>query len=579
MVLTMTTIKKAMTIFSRRQKLRLAYLTVVIFIGSLCELLGITVILPFINVVLDSDIIEENAYLSYVYDYLGLQSPEEFLIVLGILLIVVYIVKNVFVTYMYNAMYKFTYRSQRDLSIRLLEVYMKQPYMYFVSHNSAELMRNLNQDTVQFFEVVLSVLQLAAEVTVCVMLGIYLFYSDPTITLSVVVILGLFMITIFRATRNNLKNKGIECRTHRGDMNKWIMQSTGGIKEIKILGNAEYFMKQYEKIYYSYAEKFRIYRVLSFIPRTMMESLCICSLLGAVIYKISTGTAVIYFIPTLTLFALAAFRLLPSFNRITTYISTIIFNKASVDGIYEDLQTLAVDESDEEQGNEVGITFEREIAIQNLSFCYPEKDTAVLEQANFIIPKSKSIAFVGASGSGKTTLADIILGILQPSGGSLLVDGVTINPTSQSWRKKLGYIPQTIFLMDDTIRHNIALGIEEKHIDEKRLEEAIAGAQLKTFMDSLPEGEDTMVGESGVRLSGGQRQRIGIARALYTNPDILILDEATSALDNETEEAVMDAIDRLAGTKTLIIIAHRLSTIENCDIVYEIKDGKVRANQ
>lgn len=569
----MSTIRKVFGIFTKHQKLNIVYLTIVILIGSLCELIGVTAILPFINVALDPEVIYKTEYLNYIYATLQLGSVEEFLILLGVFLIVVYIGKNIFVTYMNNMMYKFTYRSQKELAVRLLSLYMKQPYTFFLTHNSADLVRNVNQDTVSFFEAVLASLQLIAELSVCLMLGIFLFYSDPTITACVMIILVVFTVTAFKGIKINLEKKGLECRAYRAGMTKWVLQSTGGIKEIKLLGNDNYFMKQYEEIYKVYAENYRIYKMLAFIPRTLMETLCVCSLLGVVIYKILTGTAIGYFIPTLTVFAMAAFRLLPSFNRITTYVSQIMFNKSSVEAIYFDLQIM--ERNEEGIINPQKIGFEDKIIIEGVSFAYPNTEQNVLENVNLEVPKFKSIAFIGPSGSGKSTLADIILGVLKPTIGNVQIDGIRIDTMSRGWHEKLGYIPQSIFLMDDTIRNNIALGVDEQAVSKIQLEEAIEGAQLKDFIDDLPNGLETVIGEGGVRLSGGQRQRIGIARALYTNPEILVLDEATSALDNDTEEAVMEAIERLAGRKTLIIIAHRLTTIRNCDIVYEIKDKRV----
>jgi len=295
-----------------------------------------------------------------------------------------------------------------------------------------------------------------------------------------------------------------------------------------------------------------------------------------VIFKLLRGVDSVYFVSTMSVFAVAAYRLLPSFNRISGYLSRIMFNKVSVDAIYEDLKAVEeLEKVEREEDNSSAIKFEKDIRVDNMSFKYPDSEKNVISDVDILIPKNKSVAFIGPSGAGKTTLADIILGILYPQKGGIKVDGVGISGNSKAWKEKLGYIPQAIFLTDDTIKRNIAYGIDDAEIDEKRIQEVINEAQLREYVDSLPDGIETEIGERGVRLSGGQRQRIGIARALYSNPEILVLDEATSALDTETETAVMEAINHLSGKKTMIIIAHRLSTIENCDIVFEIKDGKV----
>ena len=312
------------------------------------------------------------------------------------------------------------------------------------------------------------------------------------------------------------------------------------------------------------------------IPKPVIETLCICGLLGAIAIKFWwRGANITYFVPIISVFAVAAFRLLPSFNRITEYIGNIMYEKSAINSVYADLKE--VDELNamkkEADGEQRAITFDRAIDIQNLSFAYPGTDKYVLKNLNLCIEKKSSVAFIGQSGAGKTTLADIIMGLLEPSEGNVYVDGNSIYDNLRGWHKVIGYIPQTIYLMDDTIRNNIAFGLEKDEIDEKKLEHAVEQAQLTELIAGLEEGLDTQIGEMGIRLSGGQRQRIGIARALYHNPEILVLDEATSALDNETEKAVMDAIEALHGKMTLIIIAHRLSTIKNCDYVYEIGNG------
>ncbi len=571
----MDSIKKALSIFNKKQKWKLLGIIAIILIGSIVELLGVTAVLPFINVALDPMSIFENEILITIYECLKMDSAEDFLIVLGISLIAIYILKNLYIIFMNNYIYKFAYRSQKELAGRLLTSYMKQPYSFFLQHNSADFIRNLNEDTMYFFETVIACLQFAAEFAVCAMLGTTLLVMDVSLTLGVVIILVIFVLTIFRMLKRNLERKGTQCRGYRAEMNKWILQATGGIKETKILGKERFFIDNYENLYSYFAEDYRRYKMYAFLPRPLMESLCVCALLTIVVIKILNGTDMSYFVPVLSVFAVAVFRMLPSFNRLATYVSQIMFNKASVEAIYNDLVEFETTDALSLEEVEDNIPFTKEIRLKNISFRYPNTDEDVVSKVDLVIPKGKSVAFIGPSGAGKTTLADIILGVLSAQNGDILLDGQPINAMSRSWHKKVGYIPQNIFLMDDTIRNNIAFGVEPDKINETQLEEAIEGAQLKEFIDSLSEGVDTEIGERGVRLSGGQRQRIGIARALYFNPEVLVLDEATSALDNDTESAVMEAIDSLAGTKTLLIIAHRLTTIRNCEIVYEIKDKKV----
>lgn len=571
----MDSVKKAFSVLDKKKKWKLVWLIIVIIVGSLMELVGVTAILPFINVALAPESIFENQIMLFVYEQLNLNKPEEFLVILGFVLIAIYVLKNIYIILMNNYIYKFAYQNQKELACRLLTSYLKQPYSFFAKHNSADFIRNLNEDTIYFFETVIASLQFVAEIMVCVLLGTTLLVMDISLTLGMVVILGLFVLTVFRTLKKNLGKKGTQCRGYKAEMYKWILQATGGIKETKILEKEKFFIGKYEGLYKLFAEDYRRYKMYAFLPRPLMEAVSVCALLLIVVIKIMNGADMTYFVPVLSVFAVAVFRILPSFNRLATYVSQIMFNKASVEAIYNDLKEFETEDvyAIEDKSKEIGFT--KEIKLKDVCFRYPDAEEDVVSDVELVIPKGKSVAFIGASGAGKTTLADIILGVLSAQKGEILVDGQPIDTMSREWHKKVGYIPQSIFLMDDTIRNNIAFGLEETSIDEARLKEAIEGAQLKEFIDSLPEGLETVVGESGVRLSGGQRQRIGIARALYFNPEILVLDEATSALDNDTESAVMEAIDNLAGTKTLLIIAHRLTTIKNCDIVYEIKDKKV----
>lgn len=309
-----------------------------------------------------------------------------------------------------------------------------------------------------------------------------------------------------------------------------------------------------------------------------MEAVCVSALLAVVAFKLMRGTHSAYFVSTLSVFAIAAFRLLPSINRIANYMSVIMFNKPAIDAVYHDLKQ--IDELNLKKYDIITtqnkLSIKDKISVKNLYFKYPDADTYVLDNVSFDILKNQSTALIGPSGAGKTTLADIILGALQPTAGGVFVDDKNIMEYMQGWHENLGYIPQTIYLMDDSIRNNVAFGIDEEYIDNTKVERALRQAQLWEFVLGLEKGLDTEIGEGGVRLSGGQRQRIGIARALYNDPEVLILDEATSALDSDTENAVMEAIDSLSGNKTLIIIAHRLTTIRNCNVTYEVKGAGVR---
>lgn len=570
-------LKKINYVLDRKQKIHLVLLLIVIFIGAFVELLGVSSILPVVNVATSPETIEQTWYLLWLKQKLGLQDSGQMLIALSVLLIIIYILKNIYVTMMYNMQYSFIFENQKKLAVKLMDCYMHQNYLFHVSKNVAELQRNVTSDVNGFFTVVLNSLQFLAEISVCVVLVIYLLMQDFVTTMAVAVLLFIFIGFFAGIFKKILGEKGRKNREVNVQVTKWILQSFSGIKEIKVINAEDFFVHNYNKYYSQFATLQRQQSMLTFVPRPVMETVCICGLLLAVILKLTIDSSnIASFIPTLSVFAIAAFRMLPSFNRITGYLGGIMFSKPSIDAIYQDLkeveQLLKQRESIEETDESVLLT--KSIKMEQVSFKYPESEKWILKQASLEIKRNSSVAFVGASGAGKTTAADIILGLLEPQEGQILVDNTDIRTNMAAWHEKIGYIPQTIYLMDDTIKANIAFGVDVSKVDEERIHTVLKEAQLDEFIAQLPDGIYTEIGDRGVKLSGGQRQRIGIARALYRNPEVLVLDEATSALDNDTEKEVMEAIDSLHGTRTLIVIAHRLSTIKSCDEIYEVGNGK-----
>lgn len=572
-------LKKINYVLDKKQKIHLILLLIIIFIGAFVELLGVSAILPVVNVATSPETIDQTWYLSWLKQTLKLEDAGQMLIVLSIILIIIYILKNVYVTIMYNMQYGFIFGNQKKLAVKLMDCYMHQNYLFHVSKNVAELQRNVTSDVNGFFTVVLNFLQFLAEISVCVVLVLYLLMQDFVTTMAVAVLLFIFVGLFAGIFKKILGEKGRKNREVNVQVTKWILQSFSGIKEIKVINAEDFFIDNYNKYYSQFATLQRQQSMLTFLPRPVMETVCICGLLLAVILKLTIDSSdIASFIPTLSVFAIAAFRMLPSFNRITGYLGGIMFSIPSIDAIYNDLkeveQLLKQKEIIEKIDENMSLT--KSIQMEHVSFKYPESDKWILKNANIEIRKNSSVAFIGASGAGKTTAADLILGLLEPEEGHILVDGVDICTNMAAWHQKIGYIPQTIYLMDDTIKANIAFGVDEANIDQTRIQKALKEAQLDEFITQLPEGIHTEIGDRGVKLSGGQRQRIGIARALYRNPEVLILDEATSALDNDTEKEVMEAIDSLHGTRTLIVIAHRLTTIQNCDEIYEVGNGKFK---
>lgn len=572
----MDVIRKLNYIFDAKQKRQIFWLFVVICIGSGLELMGVSVILPVIDGIMDPDKMLEEPIYRWIYDTLHFSSVAPLILLLLISMILVYVIKNAFLIFMYNSQYKFIFENQRILADRMVKCYMSQPYLFHVSKNSAELLRNINKDTGDFFGALQAGIKLLTELMVCLVLGVYLLIMDKTITISVVTLLGIMLFLSMKVYKKYLLIMGDRNRYYEMTLNKWVQQAFGGIKEAKILNKEQFFYNKYDEAYRGHAKSEYSYHTLITIPKPMIETLCICGMLGAIAIKFWRGANITYFVPIISIFAIAAFRLLPSFNRITEYMGTIMYQKSAINSIYDDLKEVDELNKIKNQNQEIDhpLSFDTAVRIEDLSFRYPHAEKDVISHLKLTIEKKSSVAFIGQSGAGKTTLADILLGLLEPTAGTVTVDGTNIFDNLKSWHKIIGYIPQNIYLMDDTIRNNIAYGEDEGSIDEERVKYAVEQAQLSELIGELEEGLDTQIGEMGVRLSGGQRQRIGIARALYHNPEILVLDEATSALDNETEKAVMESIEALHGKMTLVIIAHRLSTIKNCDYIYEIGNGK-----
>lgn len=567
-------------IFDKRDKWKIGMLLIAVMIGSLLELLGVTVFLPFINIITDSSTIQRTWYLKWVYDLFHFQSDKSFLAMLSVGIIIVYLLKNMYLIVEKSYIYRFSYNTQMKLSTRLLDTYMKEPYTFHLNKNIATLQRSLQEDTAKFMQVILYSLELVAELAVCFVLVIYLLFISKSIT---IIVLGLLVICVgsfLILTRNYSRKLGQDNQGYQGKIYQWMNQALGGIKEIKILEREEFFTDEYRNYYIKFARGLRIARTISIMPKYAVEAVAICGLLIAIIVKLLFGEAdMTYYIPQLTLFAVAAFRLMPSVGRINEHATNTLYALPSVDLVYHDL--VEIEDQVERQNNEVREEWnlQRGIEVQDVTYYYPDTEEPVIRKASLSIPKGKTVAFIGSSGAGKTTMVDIILGLLTPQQGAVMADNINIHEKPKTFHAQVGYIPQVIYLSDDTIRNNIAFGVKESEIDDEAVVDAMDKAQLTEFVNSLPHGLDTIVGDRGVRLSGGQRQRIGIARALYHDPEILVLDEATSALDNDTETAVMEAVENLQGMKTMIIIAHRLTTIRNADMIYEVGEGQVVRKQ
>lgn len=569
-------LKQLMYIFNRKEKVQIVMIFIAATIGSILECVGVGIFLPFVDLLMEEDVLITNEYLGKIYNVLGFQSKQSFLVALTGVIIFIFVFKNIYMIIQKYVIYSFSYNTQKKISTRLLKAYMSEPYTFFLKKNIAVLQRSMQEDANLFTTGLIHFLELVVEIVVCIALGIYLFDISKSITVIIVGLLVVCVGTFTVISKKYAKNIGKACQEYKAKLYQWMNQALGGIKEVKVLNRENFFIESYEVYYQKYTNGLRNNRFIAAIPKYIVEMMCMSGLLIAIIIKMRYGQKEIAdFIPQLAAFAVASFRLLPCVGRINEHVTNIMHCAPSLELVYHDLKE--VEDLTMVKADEVSAEWQLKdkIEINNVCYRYPDAEKDVIHNAKFNIKKGQTVAFIGESGAGKTTMADIILGLLVPQIGKIKADDMNVFENINAWHQKIGYIPQSIYLSDDTIRNNVAFGIKEKDIDNERVNEALKKAQLLDFVDTLPKGLETYVGDRGIRLSGGQRQRIGIARALYHDPEILVLDEATSALDNDTESAVMEAIENLRGEKTMIIIAHRLTTIQNADVVYEVTGTQV----
>ena len=569
----MSVLHKVRKILDRKAKIKILFLVIGVIGAGLFEVATLATISPFISVILDPTIIERNQILKSVYGFFGFRSVNTFLGFLAFSLTILYVVRGSYVYVLNRIKYRFTSRQQVALSDRMLRIVLNKPYAFHTSKNLAELQRMIIGDVSSFNQLINTILALATDMFMSFFILIFLFTTSVSMTISILS-LSLFCIFIyFKLFREKIKETGVENRKRSVKMIKSVQQGLGGVKEVKVLNKEDYFANEFKKNSTNFAIANQRYQVYSTIPKLLIESVCFGGAFVSIGFMVMLRQDLEAIVPQLSMFVLAAFRLLPAVTRFTGYINTVMYNMPSIDAVYNNI----VESEKKSQTVEFGTTdiVSKDIIVDHITFAYSGMEEPVLEDVSLTITGKESTAFIGATGAGKTTLADIILGLYPPQKGNVFFNGKAIHANPVEWTNHIGYIPQQIYLFDESILENIAFGYKKEEIDEKRVWDVVEKAQLKDFVESLPERLNTVVGDRGVRLSGGQRQRIGIARALYKNPDILVLDEATSALDNDTEKAVMDAIESLSGDKTLIVIAHRLSTIEHCNSVFKVEGKKV----
>lgn len=570
-------IKKLNILLDKSQKRAMGGLIVLMIISAGLQTLGVGMIMPVVQIVMDGQAMERPGLLNKAYLLLGGGSPMRFTVLVMLGLVLAYVLKNVFLFFEQRATLAFVYSNQFRTSERMMRSYLRRGYEFYLNVDTAVIQRNITANVNNMYALILALLQLVSDGIVFVFLAAFLLAADPGMTILLATVMILLLIASKGVLKPVLHRAAAQHQDCYSGLLKWISQTVQGVKEIKIACKEQYFVDEYLKYGKGYVAAARKSDLYSQTPKLLIETVCVACMIAYIIYMIGSGMDNEDMITTLTAFAGAAVALLPCVNRLNNQMNKIAFCEPFLMAVSDDLQTeISNDNVDMSYATDTDekLPVKDRIELRDIVYAYPGTDKRIFDHASLTVPVGKSVGIVGTSGAGKSTVVDILLGLLKVQEGQITADGVDVTMHYRAWLKNVGYIPQMIFMLDDTIRKNVCFGVPDEKIDEERLWEALREAQLDEFVRTLPQGLDTGIGERGIRISGGQRQRIGIARALYHDPEVLILDEATSALDNDTEAAIMDSINRLQGRKTLIIIAHRLQTIEKCDLVYRVQEGQ-----
>ena len=580
-----TLLQKVSYLFDRKQKRQIAGLALLILIGGLLETVGVSMLLPVVQAIMDPEQLMENELVGKVTDALHIETSRQLIILMLGALIALYVVKNAYLLFQTYVQNTFVTRNRNRMISRVMREFLNRPYEEYLGADIPTVFRLTDSDIPNAFQLILVMIQMVTEIVVAGFLCIVLVVVSPVMSLFIFCIfLGMtLMITKVLKPRLNAighKNQQIQSR-----IAKWRIQSIYGLKDVKVLHREEFFVRNYYESGAIGADVARNYAVFNNLPRLLIETIFMASMLLFIMLYMLRGGNITVLIPQLSAFAVAGIRVMPGTNRINTYLSEIAYSQPCLDYLYENLTAnMKMDVNGSvtglargagAQAQESRTHLQDKIVLDHITYAYPNTEKNIFTDAHMEVKKGQSVGIMGPSGAGKSTVVDILLGLLRVQEGTITCDGANIFDNYADWLSKIGYIPQSIYLIDESIRDNIAFGIDGDKIDDRRIWEVLEEAQLKEFVEELPEGLDTTIGDRGVRISGGQRQRLGIARALYHNPEILVFDEATSALDNDTEKAVMDAINNFHGRKTMVIIAHRLNTIAKCDVIYKVDGEKI----
>ena len=574
--------RRVLKVLTPEEKRRMVGLFFMMLIGAALETIGTSLILPLIEVAMSPSAVMKDRKYRLIYEFFGMDSVSSFLRFMIAALIVVYLVKNIFLYCMYLMQNRFVYQGMFRTSRTVFKDFVSRDYEFFLDASTPLTIRHIASDVNGVYNLVKTYLTLFTDIIIFAALFVVLLAASPSMTGAMVLVIAVILLLNKMIISPLSRRWGHEANVNNALVTKWLMQSINGIKETKVLNREKYFVDQYDRSGRKLADIQTQSNSISNLPRLSIETLTMTGLLLMMAFFIGSSDpdTLAAMMARLGVLAVVAIRIMPSANRIAQSLNNVAYYEPSLTAV-EDIIVSSragnVDARFEGRDRVQAIPFKETVTLENISYRYPGTEVDILKNPSLEIPIGHSIGLVGPSGAGKSTAVDILLGLLRPQQGRILVDGrVDIADNLEGWYADIGYVPQMMFMLDDTIRNNIAYGIPEDEIDEDRVWHVLKEAQLDEFVRGLPDGLDTGIGERGVRISGGQRQRIGIARALYSDPQIVIFDEATSALDNDTEKAIMEAIERLHGRKTLIIVAHRLSTIAGCDAVYRVADQQFR---
>jgi ABC-type multidrug transport system fused ATPase/permease subunit len=565
------TIRKAWAVYPKQSKRRVPFVMLLGILGTAVEAFGIGLVIPVMTTMSKASPGNSGSVLQPLFNFFGIQSVGTMVGVAVLSIVVAFMVKNAYQLFYSWYVSKFSNFSSQQLSSMLFRSFLRRPYTFHLQRNSSELLNTVQQEVGMTLGIVTGTTALLKEILLGGSVAVLMFITEPVAAASTLVILVFGSILYTKVTKPRIAYFGQQRQKIQAPLMRYLLQGFGGVKDIQVLGRAEDFSTQYEAQNLIVQNANLRYRLINQIAPMWTELLAMSGLTVVVWVMVWQGRAPDRIIPLLGLFVIATWRFVPSINNVIGLVNGLAYSKPAVESLYNEFEYI-------KKQNEIVKTqavFTDKIEMRNLTFSYANTLAPSLRYVNIVVRKGETVGFIGPSGAGKSTLVDVILGLLPPSSGELLVDGINMHEQNIEWQSTIGYVAQAIYLTDDTIRRNVAFGIAENEIDDVALEHALKSAQLWEFVQGLPDKTHSIVGERGIRVSGGQRQRIGIARALYHEPQVLVLDEATSSLDIETETEVMSAIRALQGFKTILIVAHRLSTVQHCDRVYKIEDATI----